>query len=58
MSVVVREEEEGGPENETDTPEEEGGARQARRFLTRATASGRKMKEANLTTVIHMMGWT
>ena len=56
MPVVVREEEEGGPENETDTPEEEGGARQGRRFLTRATASGRKMKEASLTAAIHMMG--
>jgi hypothetical protein len=56
MPVVVSEEEEGGPENDTDTPEEEGGARQGRRFLTRATASGRKIKEASLTAAIHMMG--
>jgi hypothetical protein len=55
MALFVRDKEVGGPENETNAPEEEVGARPARRFLTRTTASGRKKKEASLITAIHMM---
>jgi hypothetical protein len=44
MPLVVPDEEVGSPENETNAPEEEVGARPARRFLTRTTASGRKKK--------------
>ena len=42
MPLVVRDEEVAGPDNETNASDGQVGARPARRFLTRTTATGRK----------------
>jgi hypothetical protein len=55
MPLLVRNEEGAGPDNETNAPDGQGGARPARRFLTRTTASGRKKQEASLVTAIHVL---
>ena len=55
MPLGVRDEEVAGPDNETNASDGQVGARPKRRFLTRTTATGRKMQEASLVTVIRMM---
>ena len=55
MPLVVRDEEVAGPDNETNASDGQVGARPARRFLTRTTATGRKKQEASLVTAIRVM---
>jgi hypothetical protein len=43
------------PENDTKTQDSQGGAKPARRFLTRTIATWKRKQEASLTTAIHRM---
>jgi hypothetical protein len=43
------------PVNDKNTTNSQGGAKPARRFITRTTATGRKKQEASLTTAIRIM---
>ena len=55
MPLVVHDEEVAGPDNVTNAQDGQGGAKPARRFLTRVTATGRKKQEASLVTAIRVM---
>jgi hypothetical protein len=55
MPLVVHDEEAAGPHNVTNATDGQGGAKPARRFLTRVTATGRKKQEASLVIAIRVM---
>ena len=55
MPLVEREEVVAGAEDGTTTADKQAGAKPARRFLTRTTATGRKKQEASLATAIRVM---